>query len=71
MFTRTHRRPALRRPLLSGLITGLGAMFSLHRQRARLAVLDDHALRDIGLSRAEAEREAGRPAWDAPKGWRD
>ena len=33
------------------------------RQRRALAALDDHTLRDIGITRVEAEREAGRPFW--------
>jgi uncharacterized protein YjiS (DUF1127 family) len=31
------------------------------RQRLDLLSLDDHILKDIGLSRADAERLAGRP----------
>ena len=41
------------------------------RQRRRLAELDDAALRDIGISRADALREAARKPWDAPSHWRD
>ena len=33
------------------------------RQRYSLAQLDDRILRDMGISRAEAEREAGKPFW--------
>lgn len=33
------------------------------RQRRHLASLDDRMLRDIGLSRADAEREAGKRPW--------
>ena len=33
------------------------------RQRDALAALDDHSLRDIGITRAEAEREARKPFW--------
>ncbi len=33
------------------------------RDRRRLAQLDDHLLRDIGLSRAEAYEAASRPFW--------
>lgn len=33
------------------------------RQRRRLRALDDHMLRDIGLSRADVEGEAGKPFW--------
>lgn len=34
------------------------------RERRTLAELPDHLLADIGISRAEAEREARRPFWD-------
>jgi uncharacterized protein YjiS (DUF1127 family) len=36
------------------------------RSARRLMQLDGRALRDIGLSRAEAEREWSRPFWDLP-----
>ncbi len=32
--------------------------------RAALAQLDDRALQDLGISRAQARFEAGRPFWD-------
>jgi len=35
------------------------------QDRRRLAELDDHLLRDIGISRAEAEHAAARPFWQA------
>jgi uncharacterized protein YjiS (DUF1127 family) len=34
------------------------------RQRRALALLDDDRLRDIGLTRLDVEREAGRNPWD-------
>jgi uncharacterized protein YjiS (DUF1127 family) len=41
----------------------------LARQRRALLALNDHMLKDIGISRAEAEREASRPFWsDCIKG---
>lgn len=36
----------------------------LARQRQALAALDDHMLKDIGLSRADARQEVERPFWD-------
>jgi uncharacterized protein YjiS (DUF1127 family) len=33
------------------------------RQRNALAALDDHSLRDIGITRAEAVRECEKPFW--------
>ena len=42
----------------------------VHRRgRRRLAMLDDHLLRDIGITREAALREAGRKDWDAPEHW--
>jgi uncharacterized protein YjiS (DUF1127 family) len=32
-------------------------------QRRHLRTLSDHMLRDIGLSRADVESEAGKPFW--------
>jgi uncharacterized protein YjiS (DUF1127 family) len=36
------------------------------RERRRLTELDDHVLRDIGITRVKARREAARPFWDLP-----
>lgn len=58
-----------RRPQGRGILPTLIAMLSLHRERRALARLDDAALVDLGLSRAEAEIEAARPIWDAPVHW--
>ena len=45
------------------------ALSALSRSRRSVARLDDHLLRDIGITRAEAMAEASRPAWDAPSHW--
>lgn len=53
----------------------LPARFSILRavaligQRRALKSLSDERLLDLGLSRAQAEREASRPVWDAPEHW--
>ncbi len=38
----------------------------LHYERIQLASLSDDALKDIGLSRADAYEEINRPFWDDP-----
>lgn len=37
------------------------------RQRRHLMKLDDRLLKDVGISRADAEREAARKFWDLPE----
>lgn len=56
-------------PKVHSLAQRLLALLSLSRQRHALAGLDDHQLADIGVTRAEAEAEAGRALWDAPAHW--
>jgi uncharacterized protein YjiS (DUF1127 family) len=57
------------KPGLLGLFRALQARLALKRARNRLAMLDDHLLCDIGLSRSDAQAEAQRPLWDAPSHW--
>lgn len=38
----------------------------LAKQRRQLAMLDDAALKDMGLSRADVQQESERPFWDDP-----
>ena len=56
------RRTCRRKPGLLGYL-------DLYRQRRALAGLDDAQLLDLGLTRAEALREANRAIWDAPQNW--
>lgn len=37
---------------------------AVSRQRRELLKLSDHMLKDLGLSRADAERESRRPFWE-------
>lgn len=60
-------RPA---PAPRSLLARLFAWREEARQKARLRLLDDRLLSDIGVTRAEAEAEADRPAWDSPSHWR-
>jgi uncharacterized protein YjiS (DUF1127 family) len=59
----TSSPPARRRGWLDLLLTWHDTV----RQRRALRALDDRMLRDIGLSRADVEREATRPFWDLPE----
>lgn len=71
-MTATHSYIAARpRPRTTGFLGRFAPArwIALHRQRRQLAELDDHQLADIGVSRAEAEAEAARPAWDVPDHW--
>ena len=62
--------PAAHRPAGRGLLRRLTFLVALRRQRAQLARLDPHLLRDIGLTDGQAHAEAARPAWDVPPHWR-
>jgi len=60
-------------PPLAGrtrLLPWLTHALARRRQRAHLLRLDDHLLRDIGLTRADVLDEAARPFWDVPRHWR-
>lgn len=52
------------RGILMGLVETLLRWQELSMQRRRLLELDAHMLKDIGISRADAVREAKRPFWD-------
>ncbi|GAA5065975.1 DUF1127 domain-containing protein [Roseibacterium beibuensis] len=47
----------------SNPIALLSHTYATWRQRRHLAMLDDYARRDIGLTEGEALREALRPMW--------
>jgi uncharacterized protein YjiS (DUF1127 family) len=44
-------------------LDGLVQWHEIARQRRALLTLDDRMLKDIGITRAEAEREASLPFW--------
>jgi len=52
---------------LCSALLGMSDAFWAWRARARsrrdLARLDDHILKDIGISRADAHRESSKPFW--------
>lgn len=65
----TPRTPhTTRRPLT--MLARINALLALWQQRRALAALDAAALRDIGITSAQAQTEAERPIWDVPANWR-
>lgn len=42
----------------------------LYKQRKALVRLDDRMLKDLGVTREQANSEAGRPVWDVPNHWK-
>lgn len=60
-----------RRTRSGGVLSFAAKAAAVARQRAALRRLDDAALSDLGISRAEAQAEAARPFWDVPATWRD
>lgn len=70
MTTSSSLAGACRQPARPGLLRRALGLAALYRQRRALSRLDDKALADIGLTRAEARSEADRPVWDVPGNWR-
>ena len=52
-----------RRSLLRRVFDLLCTWQRRHETRCRLAELDDRALRDVGLTRAQVQVEASKPFW--------
>ncbi|HME24396.1 MAG TPA: DUF1127 domain-containing protein [Acetobacteraceae bacterium] len=51
------------RDALRGLLHTVSAWRARARQRYALSMLDDHILKDIGLTRADVDRETLKPFW--------
>lgn len=51
---------------LHGVVGKLTLAYKIYRERRALLGLSDYALKDIGLSRADAYREGERPIWELP-----
>ena len=58
-----HRSVLRPRCGLHAALAQLAAWRARARQRRALLELDDRSLCDIGRTRAEVEREAGKPFW--------
>ncbi len=54
-----------RAPALYHAVSGLALWASRFRERRALTELSDHLLRDVGLTREQAEREAVKPFWQS------
>ncbi|MDZ5696971.1 DUF1127 domain-containing protein [Chelativorans sp. M5D2P16] len=50
--------------LVSAILLRLDAILEKRRSRLALLELNDDQLKDIGISRADACREAARPFWN-------
>ena len=66
MSAHTHPLPSLtwQRPRGGALVEGLRRAWRVVTTRQGLAELDDHMLRDIGVTRAEVLAELHRAPWD-------
>ena len=51
-------------------IAWIKLVFSIRQQRLALKALDTDQLRDVGLTRIQANDEANLPVWDVPDHWR-
>ncbi len=52
-----------------GALRRLLILIAERRSRRRLAELDDHLLRDLGLTAGEARQAAKQVDWNAPAHW--
>jgi uncharacterized protein YjiS (DUF1127 family) len=65
---RPKSRESATNPLLTlfqRLRKAYGTAIERSRQRRQLLEMDDHELKDIGITRAEAELEGRKPIWKA------
>ena len=69
----THSLQALRSGAIrpTRFLRHIVRLVEVTRSRRALGRLDEHLLRDIGLTPHEAEVEASRTPWDPPLHWRD
>jgi uncharacterized protein YjiS (DUF1127 family) len=58
-----HGRPSILNRMALRVTAVAEIWIERHRQRQTLCGLSDHVLKDIGVSRSEAEHEARKPFW--------
>ncbi len=51
---------------LSGFVSKLALAYKVSRERRALLGMSEAALKDVGLSTADAYREGSRSVWDLP-----
>ncbi|MET0094443.1 MAG: DUF1127 domain-containing protein [Sedimenticola sp.] len=49
--------------IVTALLKQIHFLWQRQRQRRQLMTLEDHLLKDIGISRADAVREGQKPFW--------
>jgi uncharacterized protein YjiS (DUF1127 family) len=67
-WTGFHQQTARRSGVdgvMAVFLRGVAESFRRARQRRDLAVLSDHNLRDIGLTRSDVSAEISKPFWRA------
>jgi len=57
------RRTAFAAPIITPLVDLFSTWFERVRERRQLHTLDDHILKDIGLTRADVEYEVQKHFW--------
>ncbi len=70
MSTLTQHTCTTHRSNSQPLIGSITRAYRLWATRRALAALSPEQLQDVGVSRAEANREAQRAVWDVPANWR-
>jgi len=63
LYRQLTRLQTVPSPPNQALLDRLGAAWRRFRSRQRIVTLDDHMLKDIGISYADAEAEANKPFW--------
>ena len=69
-YTRNSHFSCVTLPSRLAIVSLLGLAIAARKQRDALKRLDQSALRDLGLTQAEADAESSRSIWDVPASWR-